>query len=106
MAELRISLYGKEGCGKCQAAKKKLAFFLDKWNLNGQVEFAYWDLDTEEGLTEASFNDVVDIPTVVLERGGRSLARWDGRAPDSQELLLCIQSSIGASLAQNSAPAK
>ena len=97
MADLRLSLYGKQGCAKCQAARKKLGFFLDKWGYNGRIEFVYWDMETEDGLTEASFNDVFDtIPTVVVEERGRGVARWDGRAPESNELRLCIDSALGA----------
>jgi glutaredoxin len=98
MAELKVLLYGKQGCGKCQAAKKKLGFFLDKWGYNGSVEFGYRDLETEDGLAEAAMNDVLfdSMPTVLIEHRGRGLARWDGRAPESQELRLCIESAIGA----------
>jgi hypothetical protein len=85
-----INIYGKETCQLCGHAKRKLSFFLKKWGYEQNVQVFYWDMDTEEGLTEASFNDVYKTPTTVVARDGRHVARWDGQIPDSQELKICI----------------
>jgi hypothetical protein len=85
-----ITVYGKETCQLCGHVKRKLAVSLKKWGYEQNVQIFYWDMDTEEGLTEATFNDVNKTPTTVVARDGQHVARWDGQVPDSQELKLCI----------------
>ena len=85
-----INLYGKEGCDRCEHVKRKLDFFLKKWGYLETVELKYWDLDTIDGMTEATYNDVIQTPTTVIARDGDHVAKWEGDIPDSKQLRLCI----------------
>jgi len=91
-----ITLYGKESCQLCGHVRRKLDFFLKKWGYDGKVELRYWDMETVDGLTEASFNDVYRTPTTLVARDGRHVARWEGSVPDSRALRLCIDGMHGA----------
>ncbi len=88
-----IQVFGKEDCARCRAVKKKLRFFLEKWDLQEQVPVQFVDLATVDGFAEAAFHDVHDIPTTLLHSDGETssatgemLARWDGCSPRSREL--------------------
>jgi hypothetical protein len=85
-----INVYGKNRCHLCEQTKRKLDFFLKKWGCEGRVALQYWDMDTVDGLTEASFNDVFKAPATLVARDGCHVARWDGVIPNSQELKICI----------------
>ena len=96
---MRIEVYGKQGCGLCKSAMKKIDHFLGKQGLGDGVEVEFMDMETEEGAAEGDFFDVFHIPTVLLmEDGGGLVARWDGKAPTSQDLdsYLCPGDAQGA----------
>ena len=81
---LRIQLYGKEGCAKCASTREKLNHLLGKWQVADQVELGFFDMGTEEGMTEGAFNDVDEVPTTLLmDDSGTELARWEARIPPS-----------------------
>ncbi|MHA1518511.1 MAG: hypothetical protein ACTSYK_07895 [Alphaproteobacteria bacterium] len=96
MADVTIALYGKKTCAKCRAAKKKIHFFLDKWGYADQAVLRYYDMDTIDGRAEGAFNNVTDVPTIILEHDGAGACRWDGKAPESDELRLCLENAIHA----------
>ena len=83
---MRVDVFGKEECAKCRTTKNKLNHFLKKWGLDGKVEIQYFDMDSEEGIAEGAFRDVGQIPTIIVEDGGKDLARWEGVVPDSDEV--------------------
>jgi len=87
---VRIDLYGKESCELCAHTKRKLDVLLKRWGYDANVKIFYWDLDTVDGLTEATFNDVHRTPTTTVSREGKHVARWEGEVPDSRALKLCI----------------
>jgi hypothetical protein len=43
-------------------------------------------METIDGLAEGAFNDVSDIPTIVLEKSGKELNRWTKIPPTFDEL--------------------
>ena len=43
-------------------------------------------MDTVDGLAEGAFNDVRSIPTTIINRDGKNIARWDGVVPPPDEL--------------------
>jgi hypothetical protein len=90
-----IDLYGKKTCELCEHTKRKLDFFMAKWGLDGRVQVRYWDMDTVDGLTEATFNDVLKTPATLVARDGKHIARWEGAIPNSQELKICINGANG-----------
>jgi thiol-disulfide isomerase/thioredoxin len=82
-----IEIYGKQDCKLCESAKRKIAHFLQKWNVNENVQVVFRDMETEEGAAEGDFFDVFEIPSVLLKEDRDSVvARWDGQAPPSEEL--------------------
>ena len=89
---MRLDVYGKEGCGLCKSAHKKLAVFLEKHRMSERVEVKFVDMLTEHGAAEGDFFDVFDVPTVLFMRDdSHVLARWDGIAPPTHDLerLVC-----------------
>jgi hypothetical protein len=55
---------------------------LKKWKLQDDVQFVYWDTKTVDGDAEASFYDVGDIPTTIIEKDSKELRRWSGPSAD------------------------
>lgn len=80
-----IKIFGKEDCAKCKTTKNKIEFFVSKWNLKEKLRIFFLDMDTVDGLSEAAYHDVLNIPTTILEKDGETLARWDGEIPKSDE---------------------
>jgi len=84
---MKFEVYGKQGCAKCTSTKAKLQHLLHKADAGAVVVLEFVDVDTIEGLAEGAFNDVSDIPTVILRSdAGEALARWDGEIPPSLEV--------------------
>lgn len=44
-------------------------------------------METLDGLTEGAFNEVADIPTVIIFDNMKELARWVKKPPVSDEFL-------------------
>jgi len=81
-----IELYGKQDCGLCKSARKKIDRLLARWQIERKVRVVMLDVDTPDGAAESDFHDVFDIPSVLLKHDGELVARWDGAAPNSNEL--------------------
>jgi hypothetical protein len=89
---MQVSIFGKPDCAKCKSTKNKLGFFLGKWGLVDKVKVEFIDLGTTDGLAEGAFHDVTDkLPTVIIFNGDKTLARWDGKIPNSEEVKLVLQ---------------
>ena len=74
---MRLELYGKEECGLCKSAHKKLALFLQNHDVAGSVQLNFVDMMTEHGAAEGDFFDVFDVPTILLLKDdGQVLGRW------------------------------
>ena len=82
---MQVKIFGKKDCAKCKTTKNKIEFFISKWNLKEKLKILFLDLDTVEGLTEGALNDVLRVPTTILEKDGDILVRWDGEVPKSNE---------------------
>lgn len=83
---MEIEIFGREECSRCEAAKKKVAFFLEKWGLGTQVPVTFIDMDTVDGRAEGAFRDVTDVPTTIASNAGAETGRWALGVPDSNEL--------------------
>jgi len=83
---MTVLFFGKAGCAKCESTKRKLNHLFEKWQLRDNVQLVEYDLDTVDGLAEASFNDVVATPVVIINNDAEHLARWDGVIPQSDDL--------------------
>jgi len=90
---VNVKVFGKKECNLCKASLKKFEFFIDKWGLGEKVTLTFYDLDTVDGLTEGSFLNALEVPTIVLEEGGVEVVRWEKRMPTSDEFGKFLQSS-------------
>jgi hypothetical protein len=84
-----IEIYGKDGCGLCHSAQKKIDKFLKDWEVAGKVNVVFHNMDTPEGAAEGDWHDVFNVPTVLLKQAETEhvVGRWEGPgAPHSDEL--------------------
>jgi len=88
---MQVSIFGKQNCARCKTTKNKLNHFINKWGLADKVSVRFFDMDTVDGMAEGAYNDVSDVPTVIIQDNGNSLARWDGKIPKSEEVRLYLQ---------------
>ena len=88
---VKISVFGKQGCARCDTTKNKLSHFLTQWDLDHKVEMVFHDMDTVDGRAEGAFYDVESIPVTVSERSGRSVGRWDGEVPNSKAMRMLLE---------------
>lgn len=65
-----------------------MEYFHNHWLPDSTID--YYDMATDDGLAEGAFNDVVDIPTVVLEKDSKELKRWIKTAPTFDELKIIL----------------
>ena len=84
---MKIKVFGKKNCAKCETTKNKLGHFLKKNNYESIVGFEFHDIDTVDGMAEGAFHDVLKIPTTVIEREDSILARWEGEVPKTEEIV-------------------
>ena len=96
---MQVSIFGKHNCGNCQSTKKMFGFFLGKWGIADKVKVEFYDMDTTDGLAESAFHDVSNnLPTVIIANGDRTLARWEGKIPQVEEVKLTL---LGANTYSN-----
>ncbi len=77
-----IKIFVKAKCPKCPAAKE-IGMELKK---EGLPVFHY-DLDTIDGLAEASYHSVLSTPSLIIEdEEEREVASWRGVVPTLQEV--------------------
>ncbi|MFH1219431.1 MAG: hypothetical protein V1694_03150 [Candidatus Eisenbacteria bacterium] len=82
---MRISVFGRKDCDACKLALTKLEYFSQKWGKTETTAIEFVDMGTPDGLAEGAWRDVYDIPTVILEDGGRELTRWVKQVPISRD---------------------
>lgn len=77
-----IKIFVKAKCPKCPAAKE-IGLELKKEGL----PVLHYDLDTIDGLAEASFYSILSTPSVIIEDElEREVASWRGMVPTLQEV--------------------
>ena len=75
---MKLKVFTKTDCPNCPAAKK-LAQMLE--NKGANVE--WFDLDQEEGLSEAVFFDVLSTPALIItDVDDMEIKGWRGKVPD------------------------
>lgn len=82
---MKVKVFGKKGCAKCETTKNKFNHFLKKNNYDTQMALEFHDMDSVDGMAEGAYYDVLRIPTSVIEKEGHVLARWDGEIPKTEE---------------------
>ena len=77
-----VKIFMKAQCPKCVAAKE-----IGK-KLKGQgVPVFHYDMDTTDGLAEASFYSILSTPSLVIEdEEEREVFIWRGRVPSLEEV--------------------
>jgi hypothetical protein len=83
---MQIDVFGKGNCARCQTTKHKLEHFIGKLGVGERVRLTFYDMDTEDGMTEGAFRDVFEVPTTIVCRDGQALARWAGQIPPTADL--------------------
>jgi len=77
-----IKIFTKAKCPKCPAVKK-IGMELKKEG----VSVLNYDLDTMDGLAEASFYSILSTPSIVIEdEEEEEVACWRGEVPTLQEV--------------------
>jgi hypothetical protein len=77
-----VKIFTKAKCPKCPAAKQ-IGAELKKEG----VSVYHYDLDTIDGLAEASFYGILSTPSILIEDGKeREIASWRGATPTLQEV--------------------
>jgi hypothetical protein len=77
-----IKIFTKAKCPKCPAAKE-----IGKELKKEGLPVFHFDLDTIDGLAEASFHSVLATPSIIVEdEEEREVASWRGVVPTIQEV--------------------
>ena len=75
---MKLKVFTKQDCPNCPAAKE-LAKKLEKQGTN----IEWFDLDNEEGLTEAVYFDVLSTPSLIItDEDDSEIKAWRGEVPD------------------------
>ena len=78
----KVKVFVKDGCYKCPSAKE-VGVLLEKEGLN----VLYYDLDTADGLAEASYYGVLSTPTMIVEDADENtVADFRGTVPTLQAI--------------------
>ncbi len=81
-----VKIFTKKQCPRCPQAKQ-LGSELEQDG--GSV--LYYDVETADGLAEATFHSVQATPTIIVEDEGENvLAEFRGQVPSREELLKLI----------------
>ena len=83
---MHIKIFGKPGCSACSQMHDKMLRAVEKLEMTDAIAVDYIDTATEDGLMESAFNEISEIPTVLIEKDGRTIARFDGGVKDSRDL--------------------
>lgn len=77
-----IKIFVKAKCPKCPAAKE-IGMELKREGL----PVLHYDLDTIDGLAEASFHSILSTPSLIIEdEEEREIVSWRGMVPTLQEV--------------------
>lgn len=77
-----VKIFTRAKCPRCPEAKA-----IARALRSEGVHVLQFDLDTVEGLAEASFHSVLSTPSLIVEdEEEREMAGWRGKVPTLQEL--------------------
>jgi hypothetical protein len=85
-----VKIFLKAKCPKCPAVKEiGMALEQEGFPVN------HYDLDTLDGLAEASFYSVLSTPSIIIEdEEEREVISWRGEVPTLQEVKQYLSSSL------------
>lgn len=79
---MSVKLFYKQGCKNCPQAKA----LCQKLEKDG-AKVHYYDVDTVDGLAEASFHEVMATPAIVVVNSkDTELKSWRGTTPTMEEI--------------------
>ncbi|OGC41291.1 hypothetical protein A2Y85_00510 [candidate division WOR-3 bacterium RBG_13_43_14] len=81
----KIYVFGKPSCPVCKDMHNKMQYFKEKRKFSAEI--FYYDIETLDGLVEGAYNEVSDIPTVIIFNDDHELVRWVKKPPVSQEFM-------------------
>jgi len=86
-----IKIFTKTACPRCPAAKE-----IGKELKKKGMRVLHYDLDTAEGLAEASFYSVLSAPSLIIEDDEeREVVGWRGAVPTLEEVKQRLHSRTG-----------
>jgi glutaredoxin len=78
---MKIKIFWQKNCPHCPEAKN-MGIQLEK-----EVEVQYFDIDTVDGLAEASYYDIASTPSIaVLDNNDNEIKIWRGKTPHLEEI--------------------
>ena len=83
---MKIKVFGKNNCAKCETTKNKLKHFITRWEMEHKVNIVFHDMESVDGIAEGAYHDVGEIPTTIIEKDDRVVARWEGEVPHSEHV--------------------
>ena len=72
---MKIKIFGKSDCAKCETTKNKVRHFIGKWDAQEKVDIMFHDMETIDGMAEGAYHDVLEIPTTIIEKDEEVLDR-------------------------------
>jgi len=84
-----VKIFYKDDCPMCPMAKR-LKDSLQKQ----QVMVSEYNVETAEGLAEATFHGVMALPTIIIEDDNENeLGGWRGTVPRVEEVINAVRGS-------------
>ena len=78
---MKIKIFWQKNCPHCPEAKN-----VGK-QLEKEAKVQYFDVDSVDGLAEASYYDIASTPSiVVLDNNDNEIKIWRGNAPGMEEI--------------------
>jgi glutaredoxin len=83
----KVKIFYKNSCPLCGSALK-----LKESLAREKVEVEYFNVETAEGLAEATFYGVYSLPTIIVEdRMENEIRNWRGSVPSLSEVLDAVK---------------
>jgi glutaredoxin len=78
---MKIKIFWQKNCPYCPEAKN-----VGK-QLEKEIAVQYFDIDTVDGLAEASYYDIASTPSIiVLDNNDNKIKIWRGKTPHLEEI--------------------
>jgi glutaredoxin len=78
---MKIKIFWQKNCPRCPEAKN-----VGK-QLEKEAEVQYFDVDSVDGLAEASYYNIASTPsTVIVDNEDNEIKIWRGNAPNMEEI--------------------
>ncbi|HOV89368.1 MAG TPA: thioredoxin family protein [Syntrophorhabdaceae bacterium] len=83
-----VKIFYKDDCPMCPMAKR-----LKDRLVQENITVSEYNVETAKGLAEATFYDVMALPTIIIEDVHENeLSRWRGMVPKLEEVINAVKS--------------